>query len=127
MSRHLAGQTKGVAGVVGEADHLVALVVVAQHQEPLAEGGLGRPDAPVHLLVGQAQVLLWQRLPLTDLLFLDLRQQRDERVHRMRPCESFRKVLMLKRPNSTAGREKLGPKPIIPRHVPRGSRSDHRF
>ena len=36
------GQLERVAGDVGELDHLVALVVVAEHEDPVAERGLGR-------------------------------------------------------------------------------------
>ena len=41
--RGVAGQLEGVAGDVGELDDLVALVVVAQHEHPLAQRGLARP------------------------------------------------------------------------------------
>ena len=37
----LLGELEGVAGDVGELDHLVALVVVAEHEDPVAERGLG--------------------------------------------------------------------------------------
>ena len=40
--RGVAGQLEGVAGDVREPDDLVALVVVAQHEHPLAQRGLGR-------------------------------------------------------------------------------------
>ena len=40
-----AGQVEGVAAGVGPADHLVALVVVAEDQQLIAEGGLGGTDA----------------------------------------------------------------------------------
>ena len=39
----VAGQLERVAGHVGELDHLVALVVVAEHEHPVAERRLGRP------------------------------------------------------------------------------------
>ena len=47
--RRLAGQLERVAGHVGELDDLVALVVVAEHEHPVAERRLGgawrgRPD-----------------------------------------------------------------------------------
>ena len=42
-----------VAGVVGELDDLVALVVVAEDDEAVAERGLGGGDADVHLGVGR--------------------------------------------------------------------------
>ncbi len=40
--RGVAGQLEGVAGDVREPDDLVALVVVAQHEHPRAQRGLGR-------------------------------------------------------------------------------------
>ena len=41
----VAGELEGVAGDVGELDHLVALVVVTQHEHPVAERGLGGAGA----------------------------------------------------------------------------------
>ena len=41
----LLGQLEGVAGDVGELDDLVALVVVAEHEDPVAERGLGGAGA----------------------------------------------------------------------------------
>ena len=66
-----------VAGVVGELDHLVALVVVAEHDETLAERRPRRRDPAVHLLDRQAEVALRERLPLADVLVLVLRQDVD--------------------------------------------------
>ena len=43
--RRLLGQLEGVAGDVGELDDLVALVVVAEHEDPVAERRLGRAGA----------------------------------------------------------------------------------
>ena len=37
MLRHLTGQAEGIAGEVGELDHLVALVVVAENDQAAAE------------------------------------------------------------------------------------------
>ena len=45
-----------VAGVVGELDDFVALVVVAEDDQAVAERGLGGGDPDVHLRVRQAQV-----------------------------------------------------------------------
>ena len=42
-----AGQLEGVAGDIGELDHLVALVVMAKHEEPIAQCRL-RPPGPLH-------------------------------------------------------------------------------
>ena len=73
-------QLPRVADVVGELDHLVALVVVAEDDEALAEGRPRRRDAAVHLLDRQAEVALRERLPLADVLVLELRQDVD-RTH----------------------------------------------
>ena len=43
--RGVAGQLERVAGDVGELDHLVALVVVAEHEQPVAQRRLGRAGA----------------------------------------------------------------------------------
>ena len=43
--RRLAGQLEGVPGHVGELDDLVPLVVVAEDEQPVAEGRLG-PGGP---------------------------------------------------------------------------------
>ena len=51
-SGRVAGQLEGVAGDVGELDDLVALVVVAQHEDPVAEGLLGRPRPRDQVRVG---------------------------------------------------------------------------
>ena len=77
----LAGELERVAGVVGELDHLVALVVMAEDDEATAELGLRRGDAAVHLLVGETEVFLGQRLALGDVLFLVRRQNRNEFGH----------------------------------------------
>ena len=46
----LARQLPRVAGVVGEADHFVALIVVAEDHEPSAQRGLRGRDAAIELL-----------------------------------------------------------------------------
>ena len=76
----LAREPERVAGVVGELDHFVALIVVAEDDEPVAERRARRGDARVHLRVGQAEILLGQRLPLGDVLLLELGQQRNDRA-----------------------------------------------
>ena len=43
--RRLPGQLERVAGDVGELDDLVALVVVTEHEDPIAQRGLGGPGA----------------------------------------------------------------------------------
>jgi hypothetical protein len=53
----LLGQLEGVAGDVGELDDLVTLVVVAEHEDPVAEGGLGRGGASHQFrIAGRRQV-----------------------------------------------------------------------
>ena len=74
MVRDLPRELPGVAGIVGEPDHLVALIVVAEDDEPLAERGPGLRDAAIHLLGRQTQVALRERLALADVLVLVLRQ-----------------------------------------------------
>ena len=54
-------QPERVAAGVGPTHHLVALVVVAQHEDPVAEGGLGGPDALGELLGGGGGVRLGER------------------------------------------------------------------
>ena len=71
------GELERVAGVVGELDHLVALVVVAEDDEAAAERRPGGGDARVHLLVGQTEIALRQRLALADVLFLVGGQERN--------------------------------------------------
>ncbi len=46
------GELEGVAGDVGELDHLVALVVVAQDEDAVPERGLGRAGALDEVRVG---------------------------------------------------------------------------
>ena len=66
------GELQRIADVVGELDHLVALIVMAEDHEPLAERRLRGGDPRVHLVVRQAQVALGERLALADALLLDL-------------------------------------------------------
>ena len=51
-----AGQAEGVAPGVGPAHDLVALVVVAEDEEPVAERGLGRADPRAPAVPGVAAV-----------------------------------------------------------------------
>ena len=74
MPADLPRELERVAGVVGELDHLVALIVMAEDDQPAAERRLGGGDADVHLLVGQAEIPLRQRLALGDVLLLVGRQ-----------------------------------------------------
>ena len=91
MLADLARELVGIAGVVGELDHFVALIVMAEDDEPAAERRLRGGDAAVHLLVGQAEVALGQRLALGDVLLLVLGQQRNQRdiVSMQYACETF--------------------------------------
>jgi hypothetical protein len=70
-----ARQLQRVAGEVGELDDLVALVVVAEDDDALAERPLRGGDPLVHLVVGQAEVALGQRLALADAGLLDVGQE----------------------------------------------------
>ena len=51
----VAGELEGVAGDVGELDDLVALVVVAEDEQPVAERGLGGPGALDQVGVGRCR------------------------------------------------------------------------
>ena len=75
--RHFAGEAERVADVVGELDHLVALIVMTEHDQPAAERRLRGGDAAIELLVGQAEITLGQRLALGELRLLELRQDRN--------------------------------------------------
>ena len=79
-----------VADVVGELDDLVALVVMAEDHEPPAERPARGGDAAIHLLDGEAEVAVRQRLPLADVLVLVLRQERtSSRRIAMRACRNI--------------------------------------
>src|SRR5690606_33238368 len=54
-------QPVAVAAGVGEADDLVALVVVAEDEDAVAQGGLGCRDAVRQLLWRSSGVPLWER------------------------------------------------------------------
>ena len=70
------GELERVAGVVGELDHFVALVVMAEDDEAVAERRARRRDAQRHLLVRQTEIRLRQRLALADRRLLDFVQDR---------------------------------------------------
>ena len=53
-----AGEEERVADGVGPTDHLVALVVVTEDDEPVAEGRLGGGDAVDELVVGREGVVV---------------------------------------------------------------------
>ena len=81
MLGDLARQAERVAGVVGELDDLVALVVMAEDDQPVAERRLRRRDAAIELFVGQTEIALGKRLALRDVRLLELRQDRKHRRH----------------------------------------------
>jgi hypothetical protein len=73
----LARQLPRIADDVGVDEDLVALVVVAEDEEAVAEGLLGRPDPLVHLLETEAKVAFRQRLALRKAGLLVLGQDLD--------------------------------------------------
>ena len=73
---HLPGELVRIAGVVGELDDLVALVVMSENHEAPAELCARYGNPPIHFLIGQTDIPLGQRLPLADVLLFVLRQQR---------------------------------------------------
>ena len=81
MLRDLAREAERIAGVVGELDHLVALIVMAEDDQPAAERRLRRGDAAIELFVGQTEISLGKRLALRDMRLLELRQDRQQRRH----------------------------------------------
>ena len=81
MLSHVTGELVGVAGVVGELDDLIALIVMSENDEPAAKLRFRSRNTRVHLLVRQPDIRLRQRLALGDVLFLVLGQQRNQRRH----------------------------------------------
>ena len=77
-----ARELQRIADVVGELDHLVALVVMPEDHDAVAERRLRRRDPRVHLVVRQAQVSLRERLALADARLLDVGEEFD--VHSVR-------------------------------------------
>ena len=55
MLRDVMGELVRIAGVIGELDHFVALIVVAENDEAASELRFGSRNAGVHFLVGQAR------------------------------------------------------------------------
>ena len=76
-------QPERVAGGVRELDHLVALVVMAEDDQPVAERFARRGDAQIEILLGEAQIALRQRLSLGQAALLVGAQQLN--IHRRRP------------------------------------------
>src|SRR6185436_3857689 len=78
-------EAQRVADEVGELDHLIALVVMAEDDQTAAERCLCSGDAAVHLVGVEAAVPRGQRLTLVERGLLDLVQHRKERLsHRRR-------------------------------------------
>ena len=71
---YVASELEGVAGIVGEFDHFVALIVMAENNHSATELRLGRGDAALHLLVREAEVLVGQRLAFRDVVVLVRRE-----------------------------------------------------
>jgi hypothetical protein len=69
MGADLARQLERVAGVVGELDHFVALVMMAEDDETAAEPRFRRGDARVHFVIGETEVFLRERLTLREVFF----------------------------------------------------------
>jgi hypothetical protein len=78
VSADLAGELERVAGVVCELDHFVALIVMPENHEPGAERRPGAGNADIHLLVGQTEIPLRQRLPFGDVFLLVRGQDRQQ-------------------------------------------------
>jgi len=91
MLADLLRQLEGIAGVVGELDDFVALVMMTEDDQPRAERAFGGGDAQVHVLVGQTEVRVRQRLALADVRLLVVGQQRNQHGPRarLRACENF--------------------------------------
>ena len=66
---------------VGELDHFVALVVMAENDEPVAERGFGGRDADVELGLRQTEIALRQRLALAQSRALVVGQQLYVHLH----------------------------------------------
>jgi hypothetical protein len=92
VTADLLSELVGVAGVIRELDHFVALVVMAEDHETTAELCFGCGDPAVHLLVSQSEILLGQRLPLADMILLVGGQNRQKCGHFERLCETFLKL-----------------------------------
>ena len=94
--RGVLRELQRVAGVVGEPDHLVALVVMPEDHEPIAECRFGGGDAQLHLLVRQPQIALGQRLAVGEAgLFVS-----GEKVQIHGACEKNHNVQIRKWPSS---------------------------
>ncbi len=61
LVRSKTGKAERVASPVGELDDLLTLIVVPEDDEPLAEAGTGRGDAPDQSLGGCRVVVVRKR------------------------------------------------------------------
>ena len=61
LARREAGEAEGVAAGIGPPHDLVALVVVAEDEQPIAERGLGGADHGGQLVVGRGGIPLGER------------------------------------------------------------------
>ena len=88
MAGGVLRELERIAGLVGELDDFVALVMVAEHDEAVPERGLGRGDADVHLGLRQPEIDLRKRLALAQPGAFVVRQEIDVR-RRHGACEIF--------------------------------------
>ena len=128
MAGDRARELERVAGVVGELDHFVALIVMAENDESLAERRARRGNAQLHLVVGQPEIGFGQRLPFVEALLFHVGENGKKganthsiRAHRRAPaCElvkffaiSGREKTKRRGPATLAGAG-LGSPPSIP-------------
>ncbi len=59
-------QLQRVADRIGELDHFVALIVMAENDEPVAQRRPGGRDTDIELGLRQTEIALRQRLPLVQ-------------------------------------------------------------
>ena len=83
-----ARELQRVADVVGELDDFVALIVMPEDDQPVAELRFGFGNPRIHLVVRQTEVSLRERLTLADARLLDVGEEFD--VHGQLPASRFR-------------------------------------
>jgi hypothetical protein len=54
------GELEAVAGEIGERDHVIPLVVMAENDEPSSKPVLELPDAGAQLISGELGIPRWQ-------------------------------------------------------------------
>ncbi len=84
-----ARELQRVADEVRELDDLVALIVMPEDDQPVAELRLGFSDPRIHLVVGETEVSLRERLPLADARLLDVGEELDVHVSFQLPATRF--------------------------------------